>query len=76
MAASHLSREPIALAQAGSEPITSTGEMVGMGTGYSHSSLTVHGPDDVEACRHKVPVIPSRVAELRSATGALDDLHF
>lgn len=44
--------------------------------GNSRSSPTIHCPDDVEARGHKVPVVPPRVAELRGAAGALDDLHF
>lgn len=42
----------------------------------SHSPWLIHCPDDVEASGHKVPVVPSCVAELWYATGALDDLHF
>ena len=54
---------PVALAEGGS----------GRGT---HPSPTVHRPDDVEAGGHEVPVVTPCVAELRRATGALDDLHF
>lgn len=50
--------------------------MEGGRAGNNHSSPTIHCPDDVEASGHKVPVIPSCVAELRYATGALDYLHF
>lgn len=73
LAATHLNREPLDLAQAGSGPVTLAG---GEGAGNTHSSPTIHCPDDVEASGHKVPVIPPCVAELRCATGALDDLHF
>lgn len=41
----------------------------------SHSPWLIHCPDNVEASGHKVPVISPRVAELRCAAGALDDLH-
>ena len=73
LAAMHLSRQPSAPAQTGSGLVTLA---VGKRTGNNHPSPTIHRPDDVEASGHKVPVIPPCVAELRGATGALDDLHF
>ena len=41
----------------------------------SHGPWLIYGPDNVDTCGHKVPVVASCVAELWGATRALDELH-